>query len=216
VGTSVAAGTAATVGAVALDVGILATSVGTVGSVVGTIADMQEADYRREMAEFQAQQAEENSRLSLRRAETMELDANQKRAALLDKYQQQRGAGRAGYAAAGVVLGSGTSAEYEADLANVYDLDSRNLDYDVASNAWKSRVEGIDYANQAKMYRAQAEAYDSSKGLTLLSGGIGAAGTALGGAINLMSSVGGLASKGASSGGGWFSKAVDSMFDKMG
>ena len=155
------------------------------GGVLGTVSSVQQAEAQKRQAEFLAQQAEENARLSNRRAENIELQANQKRAALLMESQQRRGAARAGFAANGVVLGSGVTADYEADIANAYDLDLKNYNYDVASQAWQAKVQGVNEANSAALYRAQAEMYGQQKTSSLLGGLIGTAGSALGGMFSM-------------------------------
>ena len=77
---------------------------------------------------------------------------------------------RTGYASQGVVLGSGVAADYEADIAEVYSLDSANLEYDIASRQWQKRVEGVNLTNQSNMYARQAASLDAARGPTLLGG----------------------------------------------
>ena len=86
---------------------------------------------------------------------------------------QTKGTGRAQYAAGNVVLGSGTPNDYEADIADAYDLDMRNLDYDIASRSWQSKVQAVSASNQAALYRTQAKAYGQQKTTSLLSGTLG-------------------------------------------
>ena len=81
-----------------------------------------------------------------------------------------RGAGRAAYASSGVVLGSGTVLDYEADIADAYDLDRRNLDYDIKSKSWQKRVEAVNARNQARMYDEQADAFKAQRVPSLLTG----------------------------------------------
>lgn len=174
--TAITAGTATAIGATVIGIGVAAIGATIAGGVLGTVSSVQQAEAQKRQAEFLAQQAEENARLSNRRAENIELQANQKRAALLMESQQKRGTARAGFAANGVVLGSGVTADYEADVANAYDLDLKNYNYDVASQAWQAKVQGVNEANSAALYRAQAGMYGQQKTTSLLGGLIGTIG----------------------------------------
>ena len=175
--TALSAGAAVGIGAGAIGIGVLGIGASVAGGVMGAVQAYQGAEAQQKQAEFQAEMAENNARLAYRRAENIELQANQKRAALLMEAQQRRGSGRAGYAANGVVLGSGVTAEYEADIANAYDLDLRNLNYDVASQAWQAKVQGTNEANQAALYRAQADGYAAQKTTSVLGSAIGTVGS---------------------------------------
>ena len=170
--TAITAGTAVAIGAGTIGVGLLAIGGTIAGGVMGIVNGVQNAEAQKQQAEYQAEVAENNAKLAWR-AENIELQANQKRAALLRDAQQKRGSGRAGYAANGVVLGSGVTADYEADIANAYDLDLKNFNYDTTSEAWQARVQGVSEANSASLYRAQAGMYGQQKTTSLLGGIIG-------------------------------------------
>ena len=151
----------------------LAITMGTVaaaGGVVSIISGIQQADQAADAAEYQADIANQNRKLALRQAEQTDIQGNQERTQLRLQMLDAKGEARNAYAASGVVLGSGSSADYEADIADAYDLDSRNLEYDIASRKWKLQVEAANYANQASLYNAQAAGYKSSKTTSLLGG----------------------------------------------
>lgn len=179
-GVSVAAGVGVTIAETSIAAGVIGTTVvvagvaaiggALAGGIVSTVSAVQNAENQKKQAEYQAEVAESNAKLAYRRAENIELAANQKRTALLREAQQRLGSGRAGYAANGVVLGSGSSAEHEADLANAYDLDLKNLNYDTASASWQSKVQGVNDSNSAALYRAQAAGYAQQKTTSLLGG----------------------------------------------
>ena len=176
-GVSVAAGVGVTIAETSIAAGVIGTTVvaagvaaiggALAGGIVSTVSAVQNAENQKKQAEYQAEVAESNAKLAYRRAENIELAANQ---ALLREAQQRLGSGRAGYAANGVVLGSGSSAEHEADLANAYDLDLKNLNYDTASASWQSKVQGVNDSNSAALYRAQAAGYAQQKTTSLLGG----------------------------------------------
>ena len=82
-------------------------------------------------------------------------------------------AGKTGYASQGVVLGSGTTSDYEADIADAYDLDRRNLEYDIATRKYQLKVEAANRQTQANIYDAQASQYGKTGTMSLLTGSFG-------------------------------------------
>lgn len=177
----------------ALGLGTLALGGALAGGVMSTVSGIQNAQMQEEQANYMAAVEEQNRKLALRQAEAIDVQGNQERTSLRNSMLQTKGEARNAYAAGGVVLGSGSSADYEADIADAYDLDSRNLEYDIASRKWKLQVEAANSASQASLYRAQASGYRSSRTTSLLGGLLGTAGnsaSALGGAINTSSKLG--------------------------
>lgn len=182
VGATTAAATAASVSTAALGVASTFATTATglvteiavagalVGGIAGTVGAVQQAEQQRAEAEFYAEQAEENARLSRREAEAIEVMGNQEKLQLRQKMLAQKSSGRAGYAAGGVVLGSGTTLDYEADIADAYDSDARNLEYDIKSRKWQKQVEAANATDQASMYRVKANYAEKSKTTSLISG----------------------------------------------
>ncbi len=173
---SVPWGTIGSVGLTALGAGA-----SVAGSVLGTVANMQNNQMQSDMAAYLAAREEVNGVLAARQGEHIDLQANQDRLQLRNKMMQTQGDARASFAARGVVLGSGTPNDYEADIADAYDLDSRNLEYDVAMKKWKYQVEAANHFAQAGIYRNQSSAYQSAKSASLLGGMFGTAGSAMSG-----------------------------------
>ena len=132
------------------------------------VASAQQSKTQKKMAEYQEEVSRNNAEMANRHADNIERQADQRRMALRRNMLQQQGAARAEYASQGVVLGSGVVLDYEADIANAYDLDLRNLNYDVASKAWQTRVEGTGQMNQSKLYAVEAKAYKQQMMYTLL------------------------------------------------
>jgi hypothetical protein len=162
------AGTILTTGA-----GILSEVVATgalVGGIVGTVGAVQQAEQQKAMADFQAEQDAENARLARKEAEAIEVMGNQEKLQLRQKMLAQKSSGRVGFASGGVVLGSGTTLDYEADIADAYDSEARNLDYDIKSRKWQKQVQAANATDQSAMYRAQARAAERSKTTSLFSG----------------------------------------------
>lgn len=160
---------------------------GIIGGVVSTVAGVQEAQNRAQQAQMMADVQEKNSVLAARQAEQVGMQGDQERQQLRTKMLLASGQARSSYAANGVVLGQGTPSDYEADIADAYDLDSRNLDYDIAMRQWKLRVEAGNASDQASLYRAQASAYQASAGTSLLSGAFSTLGSGLSGASSILS-----------------------------
>lgn len=151
------------------------------GSLLGTVANMQNNQMQSDIAAYLAAREEVNGVLAARQGEHIDIQSNQDRLQLRNKMMQTQGDARASFAARGVVLGSGTPNDYEADIADAYDLDSRNLEYDVAMKKWKYKVEAANHFSQAGIYRNQASAYQSAKSASLLGGLFGTAGSAMSG-----------------------------------
>lgn len=169
--TTAFASTAAALGGAMGFVGAeLAVTGALVGGIMGTVGAVQQAEQQKLMAEFQAEQEAENARLARREAEAIKVMGDQEKHQLRQKMLAQKAAGRTGYAASGVVLGSGTTLDYEADIADVYDSESRNLDYDIKSRQWQKQVAAANATDQAAMYRRQAKAAGQSKTTSLFSG----------------------------------------------
>ena len=143
---------------------IVMAAVGT----VSTVASVQQSKTQKKVAEFQEDVARNNAEMANRHADNIERQADQRRMALRRNMLQQQGTARAEYASQGVVLGSGVVLDYEADIANAYDLDLRNLNYDVASKAWQTRVEGTGQMNQSKLYAVEAKAHNRQMLFNLL------------------------------------------------
>lgn len=145
------------------------------GGTVGTVSGVQNAEMQKAQAEYQADVEAENAKIAARHAEAIKLQGNQEKLATFNEMMQTQGTGRAQYAAGGVVLGAGTPNDYEADIADAYDLDMRNLDYDIASRSWQSKAQSVSASNQASIFRAQAQAFQQQKTSSLLSGITGTA-----------------------------------------
>lgn len=146
---------------------------------MGAIAAYQNSKMQEYQAEYMADLEAENARLATRQGEAIDLQGNQERLQLYNSMKQARGTARTSYAAGGVVLGSGSSADYEADIADAYDLDSRNLNYDIASRKWQAQVQAANATNQASLYKAQASSYRATRAVSVLNGAFGDLGTTL-------------------------------------
>lgn len=193
-----AAATASVVAGVGVTVAAdLAITGAVVGGVLSTVGAVQQAEQQQAQAEFYAEQEAENARLANRRAEAIEVMGNQERRKLRLQMLDQKSAARTGYAASGVVLGSGSTLDYEADIADAYDLDSRNLEYDIESRKWQQKVAAANASSQAAMYRDAAKAAGRSKTVSLIGGIFNTIGSAGSAALSAFSAVNTLGKLGA-------------------
>lgn len=141
-----------------------------VGGILSTAAQQRQIEAQEAQANFNAQKEAENARLARREAEAIGVMAQQEEAQLYRKMRSQQAAAKTGYAASGVLLGSGVTLDYEADIMDAYDIESRNLQYDIASRKWQKQVQAVNSSDQGAMYRHQADYLSSTKGPSLLSG----------------------------------------------
>lgn len=141
-----------------------------VGGIISTIGAVQQAEEDRAMAEFYAEQEAENARLARREAEAIKVAGLQEQSQLHQSMLTKQSSTRSSFAASGVVLGAGSVLDYEADIADAYDSDSRNLQYDIASREWQKKVVAANATDQSNMYRAQEKAAQRRKGTSLLTG----------------------------------------------
>lgn len=146
------------------------------GGIISAIGAYQNAEDNRQVAKFQAAQEAENARLAQKEAEAIGVMGYQELLQVRQKMQAQKSAGRTGYASSGVVIGSGTALDYEADIADAYDSDIRNLEYDIASRKWQKQVAAANHLEQERVYLLQKENARRSKTTSLLSGLFGAFG----------------------------------------
>ena len=163
--------TSATAGAIVAS--SVAETAAIAGGILGTVGAAQQAASQQAAAEYQAGVERENARLAARQAENEGLQGNQELAQLRQKMVATSAAGKTGYASQGVVLGSGTTSDYEADIADAYDLDRRNLEYDIATRKYQLKVEAANRQTQANIYDAQASQYGKTGTMSLLTGSFG-------------------------------------------
>lgn len=134
--------------------------------IVNTVSGVQSANanaaYAEQMgaaSQYQADLEAANARRENLLAANVEKQGDQERLQLRLNMLDQLGKGRAAYGAAGVVLGSGSPADFEADVADAYDLDRRNLDYDIANRAYQHRMGAYNSTIQSGLLRQQSERY---------------------------------------------------------
>ncbi len=143
-----------TVGALALG------SVGGTASALDITGQVHAADYNKRIAEVNAKAAQDY-------ANSIEAQGEWRHRKLATESLLEFGKARTGYAAAGIALGAGTPNDYEADIADAYELDSRQLDYDIQSQKYQALMQAADYSNQSKLYGMQAKQAKRTMPLTV-------------------------------------------------
>ena len=141
-----------------------------IGGIMKTVGEQRQYAEQEAEAEYYAAQEAENARLARREAEAIGIMNMQEEQQLNRKMLAQRSSARAGYAAQGVVLGGGVTADYEADIADAYSMDMANLRYDTESQQWQKRVAATNHDNQNAMYRYKIGDIRAARKTSLLSG----------------------------------------------
>lgn len=137
---------------------------GVVSAVISASAATAQAFQQKRQDKANAKISEANANAALRHAYNIDRQADQERLQLRLKALQKIGQTRAGTAASGFLLGSGTANSKEADIASAFDLDMRNLNYDIASRVWQQKMRSAEYRNQASAYRAGAKGFGRKVG----------------------------------------------------
>jgi len=138
--------------------GLIATAASTAYSVTA----------QKQAAGYQVAVENENRKTSLLAAADaihrgdIEADAARTRTRLLISQQ------RAGYAAAGVELGSGSTLSTTADTAQIGEMDALTIQNNAQREAWGYVAQGEDFKRKAGLIKSAAK---SNTGSTLLTGG---------------------------------------------
>lgn len=136
----------------------MAMALSLVGGIVSAVGSLAQANAQANAAKFNAQVAKQNRDATLEQTTNEIQDQRSKNRRML-------GAMRAAYGANGLEM-SGSPLDVVSDTTT-------EMEYDVAKMKYIGRVKAVGYANQAKLYEAEADAARTS-------GIIGAASSMLG------------------------------------
>jgi hypothetical protein len=147
-----------------------------------------------EQSQYQAAVARNNAKIATEQAGQAEIQGRQQQDQVNRHIAATEASERAGFGAAGVVLGPGTTTDVLRDTAQKGQIDINTIQQNTALKKWGFMVDRSNFL-------AQAKADESSAFNSLLAGGIGATGSLLksAGQTNLFGSWGG--SGGSGSGG---------------
>ena len=140
--------------------------------VMGAIAAKKQSDAAKDQAQYQAAVANNNQIVAERDAVEIEkagqLEANKYRQNIRQIAAQQT----LSLVAQGGDVTDGSAIDLLADTAELGELDAQVIVNNSQRNAYKSRVQGVNYGAQAGLFNAKADAQDSSLavGTSLLSG----------------------------------------------
>ena len=152
--------------------GLVLTAVGTATSAYGMYQQGQAAEkqgeYQAAVSRNNAVIAEHNARIAEERGKVAETQKQR-------QIQQLIGKQRAGAAASGVEIDTGSALSARQDIAEQGAFDIENIKFDTAMESYNYRVAGSQAQSQASLYQAQG-----SQAAT--AGMIGAGGTLLTGA----------------------------------
>ena len=152
------------------------------GAVMSAASATYTAVAQKRTAQYNKRVNEVNAKAAKDYANSIEAQGEWRRRKLATESLLEFGKAKTGYAASGVALGAGTPNDYEADIADAYELDSRQLDFDIQSQKYQALMQGANYSNQAKLYSMEAGNIQSMMPLTIASSALqgAAAGASLG------------------------------------
>lgn len=96
------------------------------------------------------------------------------------------GSQRAGFAAQGVDVGTGSAADVQADAAFLGELDALTEQTNAAREAWGYKVQATDLRNRANVTRKTGVNQERAAGAAALGTAIGGAANVIGGTANLL------------------------------
>lgn len=146
-----------------------ALAVSAVGTAVGTYSSIQSANAERSAAEYQAQVAANNAKVSEYNANAATAEGNQKLAAAQEQAAQHQGMIRAAFGAGGIDMDSGSALRTQQGVAQVDQLNQATITSNAARSAWNYRNQGADFTAQSQLDQMRAGQASSAAAL----GGIG-------------------------------------------
>jgi hypothetical protein len=146
---------------VAEGVAIAGLIVAAAGTTYGVVASNQQANYQADIENQNKKTALLAAADAIHRGDIAETAARTRTRLLISKQ-------RAGFAAAGVELGSGSPASTTADTAMFGEMDALTIRNDAAREAWGYVAQSEDFKRRAALVKSAAR---NNQGATLLTGG---------------------------------------------
>lgn len=144
------------------------------GGVTSAFGAYSGASAQKSLLNSQADIAEINARMSEASARSALQAGQRQEQASRMQARQVKGAQRAALAANGVDLGAGNAAEALTSTDIVSEMDADTIAANALRSAWGYRIQGVDYANEARLRRAGAAAINPAiAGATSLLGQAG-------------------------------------------
>ncbi len=153
---------------------VVAAAASIAGTAIGAYGQYRNARASSQAAQYQAQVAQNNHRISEQYAQDALDRGKQEEAAHRAKVDRIKGAQLAALAASGVDISDGTALDLLADTAEMGELDAQIIRNNAEREAYGYRVKGMNYKSEAGLLRTRADTYRSagmlSVGSSLLSG----------------------------------------------
>jgi len=163
----------------------LGVAIGAGGLAMQTIGAKQRVDAENQSAEFSARMNEYNASISQKNVQLAQARAQdaEARGRVAEKQHRQRvsqlkGTQRAGFAASGVLVDSGSTQDVLEDTAVFGELDALTIRHNAATEAFGERMQAANFQDQSQQLNMQADMTRRQKrnpwlsaGTTLLTGG---------------------------------------------
>lgn len=148
-----------------------------ISAVVGAYATYQQSQAQKSAAEFQSATSKQNAAIAENQARDIEARGADEEAAYRLRLAQLQGQQRVQLAATGADLGSGSFLDIFEDTAGQGTQDALRLRQSTERKAYAQRLEGLGFANQASLYRAEAAGISPgfNAGASLIGGSAGVA-----------------------------------------
>lgn len=153
----------------------------------------------------QAEAAEQNAAIEARKREQVADSYAQQQRKLTDRMRLVRGQVNAAAGAAGLMGGTGSTADLLASSEDAFERDTNNLLTNQRNDSWSGYVNQVNYLNQANA--ARASAYNAKQ-----QGKMGAIGTILGGAASFFGG-GGSSKDTTTDNSGWYDMSTKNVLN---
>lgn len=136
-----------------------------IAAVLGAAQQTFQAVQQKRANERNAEIAEENARRAHEHALNIQKQADQERNQLRLQALQASGTQRAEGGASGFALGAGTSNDMVADIESAFDLDMKNLNYDIAQREWQQNQKAAEYQTMANQLKYANKNFEQNLGI---------------------------------------------------
>jgi hypothetical protein len=134
-------------------------------AALSATAQTFQAVQQKQANERNAEIAEENARRAHEHALNIQKQADQERNQLRLQALQASGTQRAEGGASGFALGAGTSNDMAADIESAFDLDMKNLNYDIAQREWQQNQKAAEYQTMANQLKYANKNFEQNLGI---------------------------------------------------
>jgi hypothetical protein len=126
------------------------------GMATGAIGSYYSSQSKASSLSFQADMDALNAQQSERQAQHALYQGDRQAGKVSLQYGQVKASQRAGMAANGVDLGTGSAAEVQASTDLAKEMDMNTIAQNATMSAWGFRTQALNYSNQSKISRAMA------------------------------------------------------------